>query len=195
METREFKFFIASLLIHGLVFSSMIFNWGWSKKDVYMDSDILLMGENTGTKINPPKPKADKVIKPKVPMENDPNAVKTNEKQAQETTQEQSEGTFGQGGTKPLEYFTELSAWIKVNQKYPKMARRLGQEGDVKVGFNVNPDGRLTDIQVIEKSPHEALNQAATDLIAASSPFKPFPDNFPKKPIWKEQPVSYKLIE
>lgn len=194
METREFKFFIASLLVHGAVFSSMIFDWGWAKKETYMDSDILLMGENTGTKINPPKPKADKVVQPKV-MENDPNAVKTNEKQAQESTQEQSEGTFGQGGTKPLEYFTELSAWIKVNQKYPKMARRLGQEGEVKVGFNVNPDGRLTDIQVLEKSQYEALNEAAAELIAASSPFKPFPDNFPKKPIWKEQPVSYKLIE
>ena len=194
MESREIKFIVASIFVHGLIFASMIIDLKWNKKEVYTDSDVLLMGENTGTKINPPKPKADKVLKPKVPMENDPNAVKTNERVAQEET-EHSEGTFGQGGTKPLEYFTELSAWIKVNQKYPKMARRLGQEGDVKVGFNVNPDGRLTDIRVIEQSPHEALNQAATELIAASSPFKPFPDNFPKKPIWKEQPVSYKLVE
>lgn len=194
MESRELKFIVASIFVHGIVFSSMIFNWNWGKKEQYTNSDVLLMGENTGTKINPPKPKADKVIKPKVPVENDPNAVKSNEKTAQQDT-EQSEGTFGQGGTKPLEYFTELNAWISVNKKYPKMARRLGQECEVKVGFNVNPDGRLSDIQVLEKCPHDSLNQAATELIAASSPFKPFPENFPKKALWREVPVSYKLVE
>lgn len=193
MPMKTSKFIVISILLHGLLFASMSMNWKWEEKQEYMDSDVLLMGPKTGDKINPPKPKTekkDKVVKAPI----DQNAPKVYDKNASDADAEQEEGTFGQGGTKELDYNTELGVWLNVNKKYPKMARRLGQECEnIVVEFNVYPDGRLDDIMVKEKCQYEVLNQAAVDMIKASSPFKPFPANFPQKPMKRIQPISYKL--
>ncbi|MCC6137461.1 MAG: energy transducer TonB [Bdellovibrionaceae bacterium] len=192
LPMNEYKYIIASIVVHGLVFSSMLINWNWTEKQEYMDSDVLLMGPKTGDKINPPKPKSDKKITK--PVDNDPNAVKEYDPNA--STEEQSEGTFGQGGTKELDYNTELGAWLQANKKYPKLARRLGQECDnIVVEFNIYPDGRLDDVIIKEKCQYDVLNQAAIDLVKASSPFKPFPANFPKTAIKRVQPFSFKLVD
>lgn len=189
---KELKYIVASLIVHGLLFSTVFFDWKWKKKEVYMDSDVLLMGPKTGDKINPPKPKSDKkIVKPVI---NDPNAVKEYDKNA--SAEEPSEGQFGQGGTKQLDYNTELVAWLNANKKYPKLARRLGQECEnIIVEFNIYPDGRLDDVIVKEKCQYDILNQAAVDMVKAASPFKPFPDNFPKTPQKRTQPIGFKLVE
>lgn len=189
---KEYKFIIASVVIHGLFFGSTMINLNWEKAPEYMDSDVLLMGPNTGTKINPPKPKADKKDKVVKPVNNDPDALKEYDKNA--STEEPEEGTFGQGGTKELEYMTELGAWLQANKKYPKLARRLGQECDnIVVEFTLYPDGRLDDVILKEKCQYDVLNQAALDIIKASNPFKPFPANYPKNPIKRVQAFGYKL--
>lgn len=195
LPMKESKYIIASVVIHALLFASAIIDWKFgAEKQEYMDSDVLLMGPKTGDKINPPKPKADKkdkVVKGPV----DENAPKVFDKEAADD-KDQSEGTFGQGGTKELDYNTELGAWLQANKKYPKMARRLGQECDnIVVEFNIYPDGRLDDVTVKEKCQYDVLNDAAIALVKASSPFKPFPANFPKSPIKRIQPISYKLVD
>lgn len=195
LPMKESKYIIASVVIHALFFASAVIDWKFGEeKQEYMDSDVLLMGPKTGDKINPPKPKSenkDKVVKGPV----DENAPKVFDKNAADD-QDQSEGTFGQGGTKELDYNTELGAWLQANKKYPKLARRLGQECDnIVVEFNIYPDGRLDDVVVKEKCQYDVLNQAAIDLVKASSPFKPFPANFPNTPIKRIQPISYKLVD
>lgn len=193
---KETKYIVASIVIHALLFASALIDWKFGEeKQEYMDSDVLLMGPNTGTKINPPKQKAKKDVV-KAPV--DENAPKVFDKNAADDTgeAEQNEGTFGQGGTKELDYNTELGAWLQANKKYPKLARRLGQECDnIVVEFNIYPDGRLDDVSIKEKCQYDVLNQAAVDLVKASSPFKPFPANFPKTPIKRIQPISFKLVD
>lgn len=190
---KDLKYIIGSLVVHGLMFSSLFINWGFKEKETYMDSDVLLMGDGRGTKINPPKPK-EKQNQEKV-VENDPDALKTHDPNAASAS-DSSEEAFGQGGKKALPYDTELSAWLQVNKKYPKMARRLGQECEnITLEFNINPDGRLTDIMLKEKCEFETLNQAAVDIVKASSPFKPYPPHFPQKPLKRTQSFSYKLTE
>ena len=192
---KELKYIVGSLIVHGILFSSMLIDWKSKDKETYMDSDVLLMGENTGTKINPPKPKTKATEKTQQIVENDPNAVKTYDKNAP-NPEDASEGTFGQGGTKALPYDTELTLWLQANKKYPKMARRLGQECEnITLEFNINPDGRLTDILLKEKCEHENLNQAALEIVKSSSPFKPYPNDFPQKPLKRVQSFSYKLTE
>ncbi len=191
---KELKYILGSLVVHGLLFGSMMMDWNFKEKEVYMDSDVLLMGENTGTKINPPK-KSENKEKTQQVVENDPNAVKTFDKNAP-NPEDESEGTFGQGGKKALPYDTELMLWLQANKKYPKMARRLGQECEsITLEFNINPDGRLTDIMLKEKCEFEILNQAAVELVQASSPFKPYPEGFPQKPLKRVQSISFKLTE
>lgn len=189
---KELKYIIGSLIVHGLMFSSLFINWGFKEKETYMDSDVLLMGDGRGTKINPPKPKEKNQNKDKV-VENDPNALKTHDKNAA-SAEDSSEEAFGQGGTKALPYDTELTLWLQANKKYPKMATRLGQECEnITLEFNINPDGRLTDIMLKEKCEFEVLNQAAVDMVKAASPFKPYPPHFPQKPLKRVQSFSYKI--
>jgi len=190
---KESKYIILSVLIHGLLFSSVFIDWKWKKKQQYIDSDVLLMGPKTGDKINPPKPKNKDVVKEKRPV--DTEAPKVYDKTAADSSNE-DEGQFGQGGTKALPYDTELQLWLKANKRYPKLAKRLGQECDnIVITFNVYPDGRLDDIILKEKCQYDILNQAAMDQVRASSPFKPFPPNFPSKPLARTLPFSYKLGE
>lgn len=192
---KDLKYIIGSLVIHGMLFSSLFIKWGFKEKQEYMDSDVLLMGDGHGKKINPPKPKSDEK---KEKVATDPDALKTYDKNASDSSEDSdsNEEAFGQGGKKALPYDTELTAWLQVNKRYPKMARRLGQECDnITLEFNVNPDGRLTDILIKEKCEFEVLNQAAVDMIKESSPFKPFPSHFPQKPLKRTQSFSYKLTE
>jgi TonB family protein len=193
---KELKYIVASVIVHGLLFSSFLFDWNFREKASYVNNEVLLVGPKTGDKINP-QPK--EVVKQKAPknapvVENDPDALKTFDKNAPDLNAQPSEGTFGQGGTKPLDYYTELSAWIKVNRKYPKLARRLGQECEaITLEFTIYPDGRLDNITIKEKCQYDTLNQAAEEMIRASSPFKPFPANFPKTPQKQVFEVAYKL--
>lgn len=189
-DKKLILFIVISAVLHVsfLVGSQM----EWKKKKQYLNSDVyLLQGENKGTKINPPKKKKKKPRKVvKKVMEADPNALKTSKIKQEE---EVEEGTFGQGGDKPLPYDIALNAWLQANKKYPKMARRLGHEGMVKVEFNVHPDGKLTDVILSEASDFDTLNNAAVKLVYAASPFRPFPEHFKKSPRKKIIPIQYTL--
>lgn len=183
-------FIVISLALHvGFFFGSQ---FKWETKKTYAHSDVLLMGDPAGKKINPPpkKKKKKEVKKKKKIVNNDPNAVKTNEKVEEE---DMEEGAFGQGGKKPLPYEVALQAWLKANRKYPRMARRLGHEGIVKVQFKIHPDGKLTDVSVTEGCDYETLNDAAVKLVYASSPFRPFPSHFKQTPKTKIVPIAYSL--
>jgi len=191
---RESRFIIVSIILHGILFGSMLINWKFKQKQEYMDSNVLLVGQNTGTKINPPKQKEKAPVKPKMPV--DENAPKVFDPKAAADSDNETQGTFGQGGTKPLDYETELNAWLAVNKHYPKLARRLGQECEnIVVTFTLHPDGKITDVAVKEKCQYDILNQAAVDQVKAASPFKPFPANFPQTAMHREVPFSYKLGE
>lgn len=183
-------FLVVSAFVHiGGMYGSQ---FKWETKKTYMNSDVLLMGENTGKKINPPKPKKKlKKKKKKKIAENDPDALKVKGDVPEE--EEPEEGTFGQGGKKPLPYDTALYVWIKANQKFPRMARRLGHEGVVKVEFTLHPDGKMTNAKVVGESDYQTLNKAAIELIYASSPFRPFPKNWDKNPVSRTVPVNYTL--
>jgi TonB family protein len=192
---KELKYILGSVVVHGLLFSSFLFDWNFKEKAEYVNNEVLLVGPNTGKSIVPQEKKeVKKKSKATVKTENDPDALKTYDKNAPDLNDQPAEGTFGQGGTKPLDFYTELRAWIAVNKKYPKLARRLGQEcPGITVEFNIYPDGKLADIVIKEKCQYDSLNQAAIEMIQASSPFKPFPPNFPKTPQKQLFEVQYKL--
>lgn len=59
---------------------------------------------------------------------------------------------------------------IAENQTYPEPAMALNQTGTVKIGFNLHPDGRLTNIQIVSSSGFTSLDNAAIATIIAISP-------------------------
>lgn len=74
-----------------------------------------------------------------------------------------------------LSYQTALAEAIEREKFYPALARRLNQQGIIRVGFTVLADGRITNIHLLEPSAATALNQGAIEAIKRVGQFKPIP--------------------
>jgi TonB family protein len=66
---------------------------------------------------------------------------------------------------------TELSKYIKKNQKYPKEAQRADVQGKISVKFIVKADGSITEPQVINNIP--LLNDEAIRLVSNMPKWSP----------------------
>ncbi len=61
---------------------------------------------------------------------------------------------------------------IASKKSYPYSARSKGLEGKVRVRIVINPDGTVSETEILEKCEHEILNEACLDAIKKSAPFK-----------------------
>ncbi len=64
---------------------------------------------------------------------------------------------------------------ISAHKVYPDVARRLGQEGEVRVGFVVASDGTASSVKVQASSGIASLDTAACVAVEAASPFPGVP--------------------
>lgn len=62
------------------------------------------------------------------------------------------------------------------NLNYPDMARRQQLYGSLRMLVAILPDGRVTDVQILQSSGHSVLDQAALDIVNLAAPFAPFPE-------------------
>lgn len=74
-----------------------------------------------------------------------------------------------------MQYQSALAEAIEREKFYPSLARRLNQEGIIRVGFTVLADGHITNIHLLEPSAATALNQGAIEAIKRVGQFKPIP--------------------
>ena len=65
-----------------------------------------------------------------------------------------------------------LHTAIAANQYYPENALILNQSGTVRVGFLINPEGKISHITLIKSSGFNTIDSAAIDAVNASSPIK-----------------------
>jgi len=61
---------------------------------------------------------------------------------------------------------------INKHKHYPYIAKRRGREGLVKLNFVMHPDGKVTDIAIVETSHFAMLDNAARHAVQAISPFR-----------------------
>lgn len=83
----------------------------------------------------------------------------------------------------------EIRALLLQNFKYPKMAQKLKIQGEVKVSFTLEKDGRVESVKVIESSGFDILDEDAIALINKTA------SSFPKptKSVRISVPLSYVL--
>lgn len=74
-----------------------------------------------------------------------------------------------------MRYQSALAEAIEREKFYPSLARRLNQEGIIRVGFTVLADGSITNIHLVEPSAATALNRGAIEAIKRVGQFKPIP--------------------
>ncbi|WP_321779550.1 TonB family protein [Sulfurimonas sp.] len=88
-------------------------------------------------------------------------------------------------------YLSELAAWIKQHLKYPRHARRMNQQGVVKISFIITKYGHIKSVKIDSPCPYNRLNKAAKMLLVELNRFKPLPQNLDK---WElNVPIIYAL--
>lgn len=74
-----------------------------------------------------------------------------------------------------------LNAWKNRVERvgtmnFPREINIDGLSGSPTLEVAIAPDGRLTEVQILRTSGHEALDRAAMLVLNRASPFEPFPD-------------------
>ncbi len=61
------------------------------------------------------------------------------------------------------------------NRFYPKRAKALGLEGDVRLMVAISPDGSIKEVRMLASSGHVILDQAARNIVHLAAPFAELP--------------------
>ncbi|EQB39734.1 hypothetical protein M947_05260 [Sulfurimonas hongkongensis] len=88
-------------------------------------------------------------------------------------------------------YLSELAIWIQQHLEYPRHARRMNQEGVVKISFIITKQGDIESVKISSPCPYTKLNVAAKSLLIKLKRFKPLPQNLDR---WElSVPIIYAL--
>lgn len=89
------------------------------------------------------------------------------------------------------EYISKIAWTLNQKKEYPDLARRMRQQGKLKVRFILERDGRILNAEVIEQSKYENLNQAAKKLLTEIKSFEPFPQGVTDQQWAVTVPIEY----
>lgn len=91
------------------------------------------------------------------------------------------------------DYFSLVRRKIENRKRYPLLARRNQQQGQVVARFTILPDGSVSGLELAGACPHASLNEAALAAVQSATPFdKPPPDLF-KGPVSVEISIVFEL--
>jgi protein TonB len=104
-------------------------------------------------------------------------------------------GTSGKtdGGTSKDRYYAELAAWLERHKRYPSHARKMRQEGIVRVRFVIDRSGKVISHRIETSSGHSALDQAASELLRRASPMPAIPASMGRSRLEIVVPIAYRL--
>lgn len=107
------------------------------------------------------------------------------------------DGQYGtaSGGDAGLaeDYYAQLAAWLGRHKRYPRRARKNGQEGTVEVEFVIDGGGRLLDHRILSSSGIEVLDDEALALIERAAPMPPIPDEMDSGSLTVTAPITFSL--
>jgi hypothetical protein len=79
-------------------------------------------------------------------------------------------------------YILHMKRKLKSNIFPPAIFTYMGGiSGETTLFFRVWPDGRMTDLAVVEYMGHKTLMETSVTAVEKSSPFRPLPENFPEE--------------
>jgi len=85
--------------------------------------------------------------------------------------------------TKYASYFARIKHQIERVWDYPEEAARRGISGELTLRFQIQRDGNLMDVRLMDGSGSEILDYAAIRAIKNAAPFYPFPVTIDKEKI------------
>jgi len=90
-------------------------------------------------------------------------------------------------------YLASIRKEIERNKRYPIVARRRGQEGEVDLRFFLLANGNVEKLEVKKTSGIETLDRAAMDAVIRATPFAMPPKGFINGPKPLELTIIFKL--
>jgi len=91
------------------------------------------------------------------------------------------------------QYQQIISARIKHFEEYPAIAKRRRWEGTTVLQLRLGPDGKVTDISVVETSGREILDEAAVKMVRKASPLPAPPEGLRGRDQTVLVPIKFKL--
>ena len=73
------------------------------------------------------------------------------------------------------EYLDKLRQSINKNKYYPRMSKRLKEQGFALVSFRVYKNGKIDKVKILESSKKRRLDKAAIEAVKETNNFKSFP--------------------
>jgi protein TonB len=94
-------------------------------------------------------------------------------------------------------YYAKLAQWLERHKRYPTIARRRNQQGQVIIQFVMNREGELLRYQLITPSEHHSLNSATIKMLERASPMPKPPKDLIGDKIELEYtiPVNFSLVK
>lgn len=92
------------------------------------------------------------------------------------------------------DYLLKLREKIENNKIYPTKAKKLKQQGNVIVSFEITKSGYIKKVSLKDACPYSRLNSAAIKLLKDISRFEPIPKELEKNTWAIEVPISYSII-
>ncbi len=92
------------------------------------------------------------------------------------------------------QYLTLIRNEIAKIKRYPRVAKRLGQQGDVIVKFNLIWPGSIEQVEIKSASEYKLLNQSAIEAINELKKLPPMPKELEGKSFTVQISIIYRLI-
>jgi len=90
-------------------------------------------------------------------------------------------------------YYALIAATLAKHKRYPKYARKKGQEGTVLLSFTVLSSGLVKDIKIKQSSGHSLLDRSVKKMLQQASPLPPFPAQQTARELNISIPIVFKL--
>jgi protein TonB len=90
-------------------------------------------------------------------------------------------------------YTNQLTRAIAKQKKYPKIAQMRQWQGEVLLNIEIDPQGNLIKVDILEESRYKILNNEAIDMVKRASPFPQPPEELRLKNFTVLVPISFKL--
>jgi len=89
-------------------------------------------------------------------------------------------------------YAGQVSAWLNRNKRYPKRARRSGQQGAVTVRFTLDRAGRVLSSRITRSSGHSVLDDEVRALMGRG-PMPRMPASMKQAQVTMTVPIRFRL--
>jgi protein TonB len=96
-------------------------------------------------------------------------------------------------GISSASYYRQLARALQKHKHYPSQARRLRQEGTVKVRFTIDRHGRIISQHIVASSGHTRLDREVEEMLRRASPLPAIPASLSRSQLTLTLPIVFKL--